>query len=252
MSGHSKWSKIKRQKGAADTSRGQLFTKLGREIAIAARQGGGDPESNFRLRLAVQKARDSNMPLDNIDRAIKRATGETSAQALAEVVYEGYGPGGSAILIRALTDNKNRTSGEIRNVFTRSGGNMAEAGAVAWMFDHKGIITITADKVNPDDLALAAIDVGADDVKVEDNMVEVYTPPNELEAVRKALETRGYKVGSAELSFVPKTPFTVEEKAALQGLKLLDKLESLDDVQHVFTNADFPDDVLEKYRSEGG
>lgn len=251
MSGHSKWAQIKRQKGVADTRRGQLFTKLGREITVVARQGGGDPEANFRLRLAIQKARDNNMPLENIERAIKRGTGGTEGATLTEATYEGYGPGGIAILLQVMTDNRNRTVADVRNIFTRSGGNLAEAGAVAWNFESKGVITVDAGKTDAEELALMAIDAGAEDVKVEDASLEVYTKLEGLETVRRALEKRKIPIASAELSMVPKTVVSLDEKAALQALRLLDKLEELDDVQRVFTNADFPNEVLERYSGGG-
>lgn len=248
MSGHSRWSQIKRQKGLADTRRGQLFTKLAREISIAARQGGSDSQANARLRLAMQRARDNNMPTENIERAIKRGTGSSDAAALAEVTLEAYGPGGSAILLQALTDNRNRTLSEVRNIYSRSGVSLGESGCVSWIFEPKGVITIEADKVDAEELALLAIDAGADDVKVDEDTVEVHTQPQDLEAVRKTLEQKEIAVSSAELLQIPKTIIRLDEKSALQSLKLLDKLEELDDVQHVFTNADFPDEVVEKYQ----
>lgn len=250
MSGHSKWSTIKRQKGVADAKRGQLFTKIAREIIVSTRQGGGDPDANYRLRIIIQKARDNNMPLDNIERAIKRGMGETGEGiVLNEITYEGYGPGGTAVLVHALTDNKNRTIAEVRNVFTRSNANLSETGCVAWIFEHKGIITVEADKIDPEELALNAIDAGADDVKIDNNSVEIYTKPEELEQIRKYLDDKGLTVVSAELSMVPKNMVELDQKAAEQTLRFLDKLEELDDIQHVYTNADFPNDVLEKYQS---
>jgi len=248
MSGHSKWSQIKRQKGVADAKRGQLFTKLAREISVAVRQGGADTQSNFKLRLIMQKARDNNMPLENIDRAIKRASGGTDGAALSEVTYEGYGPGGSAILAQALTDNKNRTLSEVRNILSRGGGNLGESGSVTWLFDSRGVIIADATKVDAEEVALFAIDAGAEDVKIEGTTLEVNTKPQDLEAVRKALELKKVTISSSELSMVPKTMVKLDEKAALQALKLLDKLEELDEVQHVYTNADFPDDVVGKYQ----
>ena len=251
MSGHSKWAQIKRQKGVADAKRGQLFTKVGREITVAARHGGGDPEANFRLRLVVQKARDNNMPADNIERAIKRGAGGLEGAALEEVTYEGYGPGGTAILLQALTDNRNRTVSDLRNIFTRAGGNLGEAGSVIWLFEQRGVIVIDINKgTNVEELELQAIDAGADDVKVEDSSLEIYTKPEELESVRKSLESQGLAIASAELSMVPKTVVQLDEKPALQTLKLLDRLEDLDDVQHVFSNADFSIEVVEKYSAQ--
>ena len=248
MSGHSKWASIKHQKGVADARRGQLFTKLTREIIMAAREGGGNPEVNFRMRLAVQRARDNNMPNDNIERAIKRGTGELEGASLVEVVLEGYGPSGTAILVSALSDNRNRTIQEVRSLFSRHGGSLGENGCVAWLFDPKGVITLKTDDLDADELALSAIDAGAEDVKVESGYVEVYTKPEELEMVRTALEQKNLAIASAELSMVPKTMVQLDEKAALQALKLLDKLEEMDEVQHVSSNADFPDSVLEKYQ----
>ena len=248
MSGHSKWSKIKRQKGVVDAKRGQLFTKLAREISVAVRQGGADTEANFKLRLIMQKARDNNMPLENIDRAIKRASGGTDGAALSEVTYEGYGPGGSAILAQALTDNKNRTLSEVRNILSRGGGNLGESGSVTWLFEFRGVIIIDGTKENAEEVALFAIDAGAEDVKIEGTSLEVNTKPQDLEAVRKALELKKVPISSSELSMVPKTMVKLDEKSALQALRLLDKLEELDEVQHVYTNADFPDDVVGKYQ----
>ena len=248
MSGHSKWSQIKRQKGVADARRGQLFTKLTREIIVAVRQGGSNPEANLHLRLATQKARDNNMPLDNIERAIKRGSGDLEGATLAEMVLEGYGPSGVAILIQALSDNRNRTLQDIRNIFSRHGCSLGESGCVAWLFDFRGLITVETNNLDAEELALEAIDAGAEDVKIENSYVEIYTKPDELETVRTALERKNLPIASAELSMVPKTMVELKEKAALQTLRLLDKLEELDEVQHVSSNADFPDSILEKYR----
>jgi YebC/PmpR family DNA-binding regulatory protein len=250
MSGHSKWHSIKHQKGVADARRGQLFTKLTREIIVAAREGGSSPEANFRLRLAIQKARDNNMPLENIERAIKKGSGELEGAGLAEVVLEGYGPSGTAILVNALTDNRNRTIQVVRSTFTRHGGSLGESGCVAWIFDSKGVLTVKADNLDADELALSAIDAGAEDVKVEGNYVEVYTKPEELEAVRAALEQQSLPVDNSELSMVPKNLVQLDEKAAMQALRLLDRLEEIDEVQNVFSNADFPDTILESYQSQ--
>ena len=248
MSGHSKWASIKHQKGVADARRGQLFTKLTREIIVAVREAGSNPESNFRLRLAVQKARDNNMPTDNIERSIKRGSGELEGVILVELLFEGYGPSGIAILVEALTDNRNRTLQDVRNAFSRHGGNLGENGCVAWIFDNKGIITIKTEGLDADDLALNAIDAGADDVKMEEGYVEIYTRPEDFETVRSALEGKNLTIDSAEVAKVPKTTVQLDDKAALQTLKLLDKLEELDEVQHVVSNADFPDAVLEQYQ----
>jgi len=249
MSGHSKWSTIKRQKGVADARRGQIFTKLAREIIVAVREGGDNPEGNFRLRLVIQKARDNNMPLDNIERAIKRGSGHAEGAALVEMTLEGYGPSGVAILVQALSDNRNRTLQDVRNIFTRNGGNLGEAGCVAWLFDSRGLITVETNGKDAEELALQAIDAGADDVKVEKDYIDIYTKPTELEKVREALGQKNISIASAELSKVPKSIVELEEKAALQTLKLLDRLEELDEVQHVSSNADFSDAILEKYQA---
>ena len=210
MSGHSKWSQIKRQKSAADARRGQMFTKLGREITVAVREGGPDPDANPRLRQAIQRARDASMPAETIERAIKRATGTSEGAALEEVIYEGYGPGGVAILVQALTDNRNRAVAEIRSVFTRAGGSLGESGCVAWLFEPRGVIVVEGSGRDPDELGLLAIDAGAEDVRVEDGIIEVLTQPGDLEAVRAALEAHGVKVTSAETAMVPKTTIPLE------------------------------------------
>lgn len=244
MSGHSKWSKIKHQKGVDDVKRGNLFTKLTREIIIAAKEGGGDQAGNFRLRLAVQKARDSNMPMDNIDRAIKKGTGDIEGGSLVEMTLEGYGPSGVAILVSALSDNRNRTVQEVRSTFTRHGGALGESGSVAWIFESRGVININAENVDADEIGLIAIDAGAEDVQVEGGVVEVITKPNALEKVRATLEQKKVKIEASELQMVPKTLVKLDEKAATQALKLLEKLEEIDDVQNVYSNADIPDSVL--------
>ncbi len=247
MSGHSKWSKIKRQKGTSDASRGQLFTKLTREIMVAARQGGPNPESNFRLRLAVQRARDSNMPLDNIERAIKKGSGATDASTLTELTLEGYGANGVAVMVEAMTDNRNRTLSDVRSVFTKHGGNLGESGCVSWLFESRGVITVDTKGVDAEELALLAIDAGADDVQTEKGYLEVLVNPQKLEAVRKAIEQKK-PIISAEVSLVPKSTVMVDEHGALKVLKLLDHLEELDDVQRVFSNVDYSEAVLEKLR----
>jgi len=249
MSGHSKWSQIKRQKGASDAKRGQLFTKLTREIIIAVRQGGTNPEANFRLRLAVQKARDSNMPLDNIERAIKRGAGAADATSLTEMTLEGYGANGVAVMVEAMTDNRNRTLADVRSVFTKHGGNLGESGCVSWLFESKGVITVDTKGIDADDLALLAIDAGADDVKIENNYLDVIVTPQKLEAVRKAIEQKK-PIVSAEVSLMPKSTVMVDEQGALKVLKLLDHLEELDDVQRVFSNVDYSESVLEKLRAQ--
>jgi YebC/PmpR family DNA-binding regulatory protein len=249
MSGHSKWASIKHQKGVTDARRGQLFTKLTREIIIAAREGGGNPDANFRLRLAVQKARDNNMPMDNIDRAIKKGSGELEGAAYIEMTLEGYGPNGIAILVNAMSDNRNRAVQAVRSTFTRHDGSLGESGCVSWIFSSKGIISIKAEGLDADELALSAIDAGAEDVKVEDDYLEIYTKPEDMEKVRTAMEGLNIPIESSEVTMVPSTLVQLDEKSAIQTLKLLDKLEEIDDVQGVFSNADFPDDVLENYKA---
>lgn len=244
MSGHSKWSTIKRQKGAADAKRGQLFTKLAREISIAARQGLPDPDSNTRLRLAVDRARAANMPKDNIERAIQRAAGAGSGDQYEEIYYEGYGPGGAAIMIQAQTDNRNRTVGEVRAVLTRAGGTLGENGSVGWMFDQMGIIEVPTGEADPDELSLVAIDAGASDVETEDGVVVVYTEPTELHRVREAIASAGHEVEAAQLTMRPKTLVAPEPDVAVKVIRLVEKLEDLDDVQEVFTNVDISDEVL--------
>src|SRR5579883_968462 len=215
MSGHSKWAQIKRQKGVNDARRGQLFTKVGRELTVAAREGGGDPDANFRLRLAVQKAREVNMPQENIQRAINRGTGaDKEGGQLEELLYEGYGPGGAAMMIQVLTDNRNRAAADVRNVFTRGGGNLGESGSVGWMFDQKGYLTVEPGDKSAEDAEMAAIEAGADDIQSSDGMVEVYTAKEDLDAVRKSLDGQGYRIGSAELVMVPKTSMELDDKAA--------------------------------------
>lgn len=253
MSGHSKWSTIKRAKGAADAKRGALFTKLARNISLAAKEGGGgDPDMNFRLRIAIDQARSNNMPQDSIQRAVRRGTGEGGEGMvdLSEVTYEGYGPSGGAILVQALTDNRNRTASEIRSAFNKGGGNLGDSGCVAWNFDSRGVITMEIeDEGTAEELSLVAIDAEADDVKFEDGILEVYTAPENLLSVKAALEGEGAEPSSADISMVPKTVIPLENRAAEQTLRLLDILEDLDDVQKAYTNADFPAEVLERYGS---
>jgi YebC/PmpR family DNA-binding regulatory protein len=246
MGGHSHWSTIKRQKGASDAKRGQVFTRLSREISVAAKEGGQDPSMNPRLRLAIDKAKENNMPADTIKRAIERG-GPGDAANLQEITFEGYGPGGVAILIQTVTDNRNRTVTEVRLALNRHGGSMGEAGSVAWQFDSRGVIAIETDGVDPDEIALSAIDSGAEDVRVDSGFIEVITAPTELDKVRRAIADSGVKITSAELSMVPKNSLPVDEKTATSALKLLDILEDLDDVQKVYSNADFPESVLMEY-----
>ena len=248
MSGHSKWSQIKRQKGVADARRGQLFTKLAREIILAAKQGGPNLESNFQLRLAVQRARDNNMPSENIERAIKRGSGEAGASDLIEVTLEGYGPNGVAVLVQALTDNRNRTIQDVRRLFTRHGGSLGESGCVAWLFENRGVITVESSGSDAEELALEAIDAGAEDVKTEKDYLEIHTQSHNMEKIRESIE-EGRHVISAELSLVPKTTVLLDENKAVQTLNFLDHLDELDDVQRVFSNIDFSEATLEKLRS---
>ena len=245
MSGHSKWSTIKRQKGANDAKRGAIFTKVAREIMVAARSGGGDPDANFRLRLAMDKARSVNMPLDNIKRAIERASGAGEGEQFEEIVYEGYGPGGVAILVEAATDNRNRTASDIRSMFTKAGGQLAGSGAVAWQFEPRGLIGVPAGARDADDIALSAIDAGASDVDTSDPLlIEVYTEPGDLEHVRKALEAAGIPVETAEHTMIAKATVELDAHKARQNLRLIELLEDLDDVQRVTANFDIPEDVF--------
>lgn len=252
MSGHSKWAQIRRSKGVNDARRGQLFTRLGREIVVAVREGGsGDPNANFRLRMAVQRARDANMPLDNIERTIKRAMGGTEGGNYEEITYEGYGPGGTAILVQTLTENRNRTVAEVRNAFNRNAGNLGENGCVDWLFEAKGVIEVELAGHDPDELSIEAIEMGADDVEPatpEDEILTIYTDPSALEDVRKALEEHNYKVLKSESTMVPKTKVELtDEKVAHQAIRLIERLEDLDDVQNVYTNADFPESFAASY-----
>jgi YebC/PmpR family DNA-binding regulatory protein len=243
MSGHNKWSSIKRKKGVADTKRGQVFTKIGREITMAARDGGGDPDGNVTLRLLIAKARAANMPKDNIERSIKRGTGELEGAQLEDMTYEAYGPHGSALIIQALSDNRNRTIAELRATFSRHNGRMGETGSVAWMFDHKGVIELTA-AGDPDELALDIIDMGADDVKVDGKSIEVFTAPADLQKVQQQLEAKKIPFESAELQMVPKTPLELGPAETASTMRLIEVLEELDDVQHVYTNVEITDEAL--------
>jgi YebC/PmpR family DNA-binding regulatory protein len=246
MSGHSKWSQIKRQKGANDAKRGALFTKISREITVAARQGGADPDANYRLRLAVDKARRPpiNMPADNIKRAIERASGSGEGEQYEEIVYEGYGPGGVAVLVEAATDNRNRTAAEVRSIFSKAGGQLAGSGAVAWQFEPRGLITIARDGADADEVALLAIDAGAEDVDTETDPLEIFTSPTEVERVRQELEKAGVAIDSAESTMVAKTSVELDDAKARQNLRLVEQLEDLEDVQRVTANFDIPEDVF--------
>lgn len=245
MSGHSKWSQIKRQKGANDVKRGAIFTKMTREIMLAAREGGGDPEGNFRLRLAMDRARAVNVPLANIERAIDRATGGADGAQLETVVYEGYGPGGVSVMVEAATDSRNRTAAEIRAAFTRHNGKLGESGSVQWLFEQKGIIEIDDTGGDADAIELAAIDVGAEDVERDGSLVTVYTAPNRFESVKKALESQKLKVTDAEISMRPSNTVRLEGDQAKKVIGLVEALEDLEDVQKVHANFDVPEEVLE-------
>ncbi len=252
MSGHSKWSTIKHQKGAADAKRGALFTKLSRDIALAVREGGGaDPDMNFKLRLALDRAKSSNMPQDSISRAVKRGSGEgNDGETLEQVTYEGYGPGGGAILLQAVTTNRNRTAADVRAAFNRGGGNLGESGCVAWNFELRGVVTIDIeDEERAEELGLIAIDAGAEDIQIDEGVLEVYALVESLQDVQKSIEAESVPVRSAEMSMVPKATIALGDKEAEQTLRLLDALEDLDDVQKAFTNADFPPEVLERYQT---
>jgi len=248
MSGHSKWAGIKHKKAVVDARRGQLFTKVSRELSVAAREGGPDPGGNFRLRLAVQKAREVNMPADNIDRAIQRGAGGKDGVQLEEVRYEGYGPHGVAVMVDTLTDNRNRTVAAIRNVFTRSGGSLGESNSVAWMFSQQGLIRVAAAARDADELALELLDVidvgDGGDVAVDGTDVQVTLAPSRFEDARRTLEERGYTIESAEVTMNPSTSVEVDAKQAPAVLRLLDALEEQDDVQQVYANVEIPDEVL--------
>ena len=249
MSGHSKWSKIKRQKGADDAKRGQTFTRLTREIIVAAKEGGGNPEANFRLRLAVQKARDANMPGDNINRAIQKGTGSGEGGGqLAEITFEGYGPKGVAIMVEAVTDNRNRTVQEVRSLFTRFNGSLGASGSVSWIFESKGVLAIDTSGKEGEDLAMEAIEAGADDVKIEKGYIEIYTKPKEMEAVRKAIEAK-HRITSAEIVMEPKNTVMLDGDDASKVVNFLERLEELDDVQRVSSNMDFSEATMEKLKA---
>jgi YebC/PmpR family DNA-binding regulatory protein len=247
MSGHSKWSTIKRKKGAVDAKRGKIFSKLNKEIMVAARIGGADPTGNPRLRAAITSARAENMPKDTIDRAIKKGTGDLDgASNFEEIFYEGYGPAGVALLVESLTDNKNRTVSEVRHLLSKHGGSMGEAGCVAWMFDKKGVIAVNKNAVSEDDLMEVALEAGAEDLQAGESEYEIITDLANFEKVKTALEEKGFPLDVAEIQMHPKTTVRIEdEKPAQQLLKLMELLEDLDDVQNVFANFDIPDSLLE-------
>ncbi len=246
MSGHSKWSSIKHKKAAKDAKRGKLFTKLIKEITVAARMGGGDINANPRLRTAVLTARAASMPGDNIERAIKKGTGEIEGVSYEEIHYEGYGPGGAAIMVQVLTDNKNRTVQEIRHLFAKHGGNLGETGCVAWMFDKKGLITVDKLKIEEDRLIALALDAGAEDVREEGGLFEIVTRPEDFEKVREHLQRQSVPVLEGQVTMIPKSTVALAGASAEQILKLTEELEDLDDVQSVAANFDIPDELLEK------
>ena len=245
MSGHSRWSQIKRKKGKADQQRGKLFTKLIREITVAARTGGGDLKINMRLKAALESAKAASMPSDNIKRAIQKGTGELPGEAYEEVTYEGYGPGGVALMVRVLTDNKNRTAPEIRHVFERNGGNLGQVGCVAWMFERKGVIQVDAERIGEDELLGPVLDAGASDMRRVEKVYEITTTPDEMESVRRALEGRKVPVLEAEVSMVPLSTVRAEGKEAQAVLRLVEALEEQDDVQAVYANYDIPDEIID-------
>jgi YebC/PmpR family DNA-binding regulatory protein len=249
MSGHSKWSTIKHKKAAVDAKRGKIFTRIAREITIAAREGGGDPDVNFNLRLVIDKAKSANMPKENIERAVKRGTGELKGADLLEVMYEGYAPNGVALLVHALTDNKNRTVADVRRVLTRQGGTLAEAGAVAWQFERKGYIAITPDGADEDTIFEVAVEAGADDVVFGEDLVEVYAELEHFQAVRQALQEAGIQFETAELAMIPKATLQLEEKQTLQVMAVIDALEELDDTQQVYSNLDISDEAMATYEA---
>ncbi len=245
MSGHSKWHSIKHKKGAVDAKRGKLFTKLIKEITVAARLGGGDLDANPRLRTVVAKSKEANMPKDNIEKAIKKGTGELEGYNLEEISYEGYGPNGVAIMIDTLTDNRNRTTAEVRSVLTKSGGNLGENGCVSWIFEKKGVITLSAEKYDENIVMEVALDAGADDIQGDDNVWEVTTTPENYEALRNAFIDRGMELIVSDIMGVPKTTVKLDEKAASKVLSLIERLEDNDDVQNVASNFDIPDEILQ-------
>ncbi len=245
MSGHSKWSSIKHKKAKVDAQRGKTFAKLIKEISVAARQGGGDPESNPRLRSAIQSAKDANMPSDNIERAIKKGTGELPGVQYEECVYEGYGPGGVAIMLEVMTDNKNRTSSELRKIFSKCGGNLGSSGCVAWMFRKKGMITVSSGKCAEEKLMEIALDGGAEDITTSDDAFEVVSSPENYESVRKSLDDGGIKYELAEITMLPSTTVKVEAEMAHKVLRTAEALEEQEDVQHVYANFDIPDEALQ-------
>jgi len=246
MSGHSKWATIRRKKGALDAKRGKLFTKLIKELTIAAREGGGDPAGNPRLRLAVDNAKAANMPADNIERAIKKATGELEGTTISELTYEGYGPGGIAVLVEVATDNKNRTVAEVRHIFSKQGGNMGESGSVAWMFEKKGIITLPKQDKSEDDILEIVFNAGAEDLRTEDEYYEIQSEVESFEPVRRALIDKKLIIENASLQWIAKNTINISGENAEKMMKLIEGLEDCDDVQNVYSNADFDEEFIKQ------
>ncbi len=250
MSGHSKWSTIKRKKGATDAKRGKLFTKIGRELLVAVREGGPDPEVNFKLRLIIEKAKQANMPKNNIERSIRRGAGLDKSTQLERITYEGYGTGGTAVMVSVLTDNRNRAVADVRRAFNRHGGNLGENGCVAWMFEHKGYITIPLNGHDPDDLFELAADAGAEDVLVGEDMVEVFAQVSDFQSVQEALKEASIEMDVAELTMLPKTQTELEPEKGIKVMGLVDALEELDDVEKVFTSLNITDELVELYAAK--
>ena len=250
MSGHSKWSTIKRKKAATDAKRGQIFTKLGKELSLAAREGGPDPEINFKLRLVMDKAKAANMPKDNIERAVRRGAGLEKGVTLEEITYEGYGPHGVALIIEVVTDNRNRAVADVRRSFNKLGGSLGESGCVAWQFEPKGYLTLEPDSEDQDEIFDIVVEWGADDVVFGDDLMEVFTAPDDFQTVREALERRGIELESAEITLVPKTTITLDEKKTFQNMNLISSLEDHDDVQQVYSNLDISDELMTKYEAQ--
>lgn len=250
MAGHSKWANIKHRKGRQDAIKGKVFTKMGRELIIAAKTGGANPETNFRLKIAIQKAKAANMPNDNIQRAIQRGAGGQDSANFEELTYEGYGPGGVAVMLSILTDNRNRTAGEIRHIFSKNGGNMGETGCVGWMFKQRGVLTLKKEdvKISDDDLILLALEQGAEDIKTEEGeLIEIFTRPEDFQAVKEALEQEGLSFEEAQIAMTPQTTAEVKDlEQARLLLRMMDYLEEHDDVQDIYTNFDIPDEVMEQ------
>jgi len=249
LSGHSKWSTIKRKKEASDAKRGQIFTKLAKEIALAARDG-ADPDMNFKLRLVIDKAKASNMPKDNIERAVRRGAGLEKGAELEEITYEGYGPHGVALIIQVVTDNRNRAVAEVRRGFNKMGGSLGEAGCVAWQFESKGYLTLEPDGLDQDEIFDIAVEWGADDVVFGADLIEIFTSPDDFQTVREAFEGRGIALQPAEITLVPKTTIELDQKKALQNMNLINALEDLDDVQQVYSNLDITDELMAVFENE--